>query len=118
MWQWHIYLGYALGILLVWRLAMAWKNGGLGYVEPDLHMRLLHWGYRILYLPLAVMVLTGLIAAFYKDLGIAKDSIAWAKELHETVAWAIIAFVPVHIAVVVIADNTDQKWIVSKMISG
>ncbi|MEA3492372.1 MAG: cytochrome b/b6 domain-containing protein [Campylobacterota bacterium] len=51
-------------------------------------------------------------------LGEWKDFAHSIKEIHEFVAWSVVIFVPVHIAGVVIADNTEQKGIISKMISG
>ena len=51
-------------------------------------------------------------------MGMSKDLAHSIKEIHELIAWAIVIFVPLHIVGVVIADSSDQKGIVSKMISG
>ena len=55
---------------------------------------------------------------WHELLGLSKELTHSIKEVHEVAAWAAAVFVPLHIAGVVIADNSDQKCITSRMISG
>ena len=118
MWEWHIIFGIALAGLLVIRIIILIKDGGFNYDSPSLHIKIVHIGYKLFYLILMFMAVSGLILVWYKDMGISKDLAHSIKEIHELVAWAVVVFVPLHIAGVVIADNSDQKGIISKMISG
>ncbi|WP_345971331.1 cytochrome b/b6 domain-containing protein [Sulfurimonas sp. HSL1-6] len=117
MWEWHIILGYVFAVLVLWRLVMIFKEG-FGYAPENSHMAWVYRGYKVIYAVMAFMAVSGLLITFYKDIGLAKDVAGSVKELHELVAWAIVAFVVLHIAGVFVADNRDQKGITSKMISG
>ncbi|MEA3418146.1 MAG: cytochrome b/b6 domain-containing protein [Campylobacterota bacterium] len=119
MWEWHIIFGVMLALLLLFRIWIFWEEAGFGYDdEESLHMRMVHWGYRLFYLILIFMAVSGLVLTWHEALGITKDFTHSIKEVHEFVAWAVVFFVPLHIAGVVIADNSDQKGITSRMISG
>jgi Ni/Fe-hydrogenase 1 B-type cytochrome subunit len=117
MWEWHIILGYVFAALVLWRLVMIWREG-LGYAPENAHMAWVYRGYKLLYVIMAFMAVSGILVHLYSDIGLAKETVHDIKELHELVAWSIVAFVVLHIAGVFIADNRDQKGITSKMISG
>ena len=119
MWEWHIVFGVMLALLLLVRVWIFWQEAGFGYDDDEsLHMRLVHWGYRIFYLILIFMAISGLILNWHELLGFSEELTHSIKELHEAVAWAVVVFVPLHIVGVVMADNSDQKCITSRMISG
>jgi len=118
MWEWHIIFGIMLAILLLFRIFIIYKEGGFGYEKSSLHMNMVHLGYKLFYGILIFMATSGLVVNSYELLGLSKDLAHTIKDIHEIVAWSIVIFVPLHIAGVVIADATDQKGIVSKMISG
>jgi cytochrome b561 len=120
MWEWHIIFGVMLGLLLLYRVWIFWQEAGFGYddEEVSLHMRAVHWGYRILYLILIVMVLSGIVLNWHDLFGLSKELTHSIKEIHELLAWTIVFFVPLHIAGVFVAENDDQRGIVSRMISG
>lgn len=117
MWEWHIILGYAFALLVLWRFAMLFKNG-FGYEAEDAHMEWVYRGYKLVYGILFFMAASGIIIHLYQDFGLSKEAAHDVKEVHEVVAWGIVAFVAMHIVGVFVADNRDQKGIVSKMISG
>lgn len=117
MWEWHIILGYVFAALVAWRLVMLLREG-FGYAPENMHMAWVYRGYRLLYAVMAFMALSGLLVHFYSEIGLSKESAHTVKEMHEYVAWAIVAFVVLHIAGVFVADNRDQKGITSKMVSG
>jgi cytochrome b561 len=119
MWEWHIIFGVMLALLLILMAWIFWQEAGFGYDEEEsLHMKLVQWGYRILYFVLIFMALSGLILNWHEAIGISDDIAHSIKELHEYVAWFVVFFVPLHIAGVFIAENDDQRGIVSRMISG
>ncbi len=118
MWEWHIIFGFALGVLLLWRFAMVWRSGWGYEKSPDTHMTWVYRGYKVIYAVLAFMALSGIGIYLSGDIGWSRDFTHEVKELHELIAWLIVAFVPLHIAGVVVADNRDQKGLTSGMISG
>jgi Ni/Fe-hydrogenase 1 B-type cytochrome subunit len=117
MWEWHIILGFIFAALLLWRLGIIVKNG-FGYEAQTMHMKFVQLGYKVLYLVLLFMALSGIVIYYLGIFDLFKEITHDLKELHELVAWTIVAFVPLHIAGTFVADNRDQKGIVSKMISG
>jgi cytochrome b561 len=112
MWEWHIYLGIAVSALLVWRLAMVLKNG-FGFDENP-SMKRVYRLYTIVYFLLTVMSISGL-SLYYKITGDAKELV---ESMHMYVGYAIFAFVAAHIIGVILAERSDQKGLVSRMISG
>lgn len=117
MWEWHIILGFAFAVLVLWRLAMIFREG-FGCEGETPHMAWVCRGYKVVYVLLFFMAVSGIGIYLYSDLGLTKEAAHEIKELHETAAWGVVAFVVMHIAGVFIADNGEQKGIVSKMISG
>ena len=81
-------------------------------------MHIVHNSYKLFYLILIFMTVSGLVINWYEALGLTKDLAHSIKEIHELVAWVVVVFVPLHIAGVVVADSSDQKGLVSKIISG
>jgi cytochrome b561 len=122
MWEWHIILGYALTALLIWRIALFFtKSGKQNYQNikaESFHKKIVKIGYIGIYAILAFMAISGLVIHFYEELGLLKDTAHDIKEIHELVFNAILIFVPLHIIGVIIAENRDEKNIISDMING
>jgi Ni/Fe-hydrogenase 1 B-type cytochrome subunit len=59
-----------------------------------------------------------LMIHFSQDLCMLKETSHDIKEIHELVFNIILYFVPLHIAGVIIADNRDEKGLISTMING
>ncbi|MDD2781886.1 cytochrome b/b6 domain-containing protein [Sulfuricurvum sp.] len=112
MWDWHIYFGIAIAVLLVWRVLMVLKNG-FGFDENP-SMKRVYMLYRAVYVLLAVMSLSGL-SLYLKFAGESKELV---EGIHMYIGYALFAFVAVHIAGVILAERSDQKGLVSRMISG
>jgi len=122
MWEWHIFLGYALAVLLFWRLLLFFtQSGKMNYQnlkEKTLHKKMVAISYIILYAVILFMVITGLSIHFYEALSLTKDTTNDIKEIHELVYNAILIFVPLHIIGVIIAENRNEKGIISDMTHG
>jgi len=122
MWEWHIILGYALAALVVWRIILFFTECGkqnyqnLG--KETLHKKMVKLGYIAIYVVLLFMAVSGLVIHFYEALGLTKDGAHDIKEIHELIFNAILIFVPLHIIGVFVAENQDEKGILSDMVNG
>lgn len=120
MWEWHIILGYALVALVLFRIYLYFND--TSKKEPfsslSLHKKGVQSLYYLFYATLTFMAVTGMIIYFYEALGLSKETAHDIKEIHELVFYFIMFFAPVHIAGVLIADNTEEKGLVSDMING
>jgi len=117
MWDWHIYLGYALAALLLYRIVLFYTHKK-EKEERSLHKKMVKFSYLGLYALLGFMTVSGFEIHFYKELGISKDLTHTVKEIHEFAYNLVMIFVVVHLAGVFVAENTDEKGIVSDMIHG
>jgi cytochrome b len=147
LWQLHIYLGYALVVGLVARLAwgfvgsrsarfsnmwhpVAWREAvrHLNFQsKPHLgHHTLASGVYLLLYLLLAVMAVTGLgLAAIEHSMGPFNTwfgDMPWLKELfeepHELIYYLLMVFVVVHIAALIWHENKDKAPLAQAMVTG
>ncbi|MBV2169734.1 MAG: cytochrome b/b6 domain-containing protein [Bdellovibrio sp.] len=136
MWDWHIYLGFALGALLVGRIlvallvekrcpgvhalksALALKEVPPSEKREAVHYTLVRTGYAVFYLATALMVVTGFMLNFKTELGLAKDLVGSVKEIHELMMWFFVVFVGGHLVGVVAAENTKDPGLISEMVHG
>jgi cytochrome b561 len=120
MWEWHIILGYALAFLVIYRIFLFFtdKSTKEPFASLSLHKKGVKSLYYVFYATLLFMSVSGLIIHFHELLGMTKEMAHDIAELHEAVYNFILIFVPLHIAGVVIADNKDEKGLVSSMING
>ena len=128
MWDWHVYLGFALGALLIYRVIVYFKNRKM-ILAPSVsakssppsrvwHYNLVKTSYAFFYLAVFFMVITGLILNFEESLHLGEGLEDLVKEAHELMQWFFIVFVVGHIAGVVIAENQKDRGLVSDMING
>lgn len=136
MWDWHIYLGFALGALLVGRIlvalfvekrcpgvhalksALALKEVPASEKSEAIHYTLVRTGYAVFYLATFLMVITGFILNFKTELGFSKDLVGSVKEIHELMMWFFVVFVVGHLGGVVIAENHKDPGLISEMVHG
>ena len=122
MWEWHILLGYAFAVLLLWRLLLFFTQSGKSnyqnFKEKTFHKKMVTISYIVFYAVLIFMAITGLTIHFYEAFSLTKDTAHDIKEIHELVYNAILIFVPLHIIGVIVAENRDEKGIISDMIHG
>lgn len=136
VWGIHVYFGYGLAALLVFRLVLEFfqladqkftsilKAAYHHYQEVKEHrfkaqkkfaVKLV---YAVFYVLIIIMVTTGLTLAFEDDLGFSRTINHNIKEVHGFTMYLILAFIAAHILGVVLAEHTDQKGITSDMING
>jgi len=122
MWEWHYILGYALGALVVWRIALFFtQSGKRSYQhlkEESFHKKIVKLGYLLIYVVLFLMTVSGFVMYFYETIGLAKDTAHDIKEVHELLYYILLYFVPLHIIGVFVAENQDEKGILSDMVNG
>ncbi|WP_233881826.1 cytochrome b/b6 domain-containing protein [Tenacibaculum piscium] len=117
MWNWHIYIGYVLVGLFSIRLILP-TFGHMKIQNPldktlSTKIKFQKWIYIIFYLCVIVSLVTGLII----ELG-AKEFKKSMEEIHVLSIYYLIAFIIIHLAGVLIAEFTDQKGIISSIVSG
>lgn len=136
VWDIHIYFGYALAALLVFRLLLEFfqladqkfirilKSSYQHYkvtkeqrfkAQKKFGVKLV---YALFYLLLIIMVFTGLTLVFKNDFGLPKTISHDIKEVHGFTMYLILAFIAAHLIGVFIAERQDQKGITSDMING
>ncbi len=136
VWEIHIYLGYALTTLFLFRIILEFfqvldhklmrklktlftqfkgtkENREL--VRNKLVVKII---YSLFYVLLLIMVSTGLTLAFEDELGIPKNLGHNIEEIHGFCMYLIIAFIVIHIVGVVLAERKDEKGIISDFING
>ena len=122
MWEWHILLGYALAALVVWRIVLFFTESGKqnyqNLKEENFHKKIVKLGYIVIYAVIAFMAISGLVIHFYQELGLVKDTAHDIKEIHELLYNTLLIFVPLHILGVFVAENQDEKGILSDMVNG
>ncbi len=117
MWNWHIYLGYVLTGLFSLRFMLP-LFGQMKFQNPlgenlSLKDKFQKWTYIIFYICVIISLATGLIIEFGpKEL---KKSM---EEIHVLGIYYLIGFIALHLAGVFIAEFSDQKGIISKIVSG
>ena len=136
LWDWHVYLGFGLGALLVGRVLIAllvekqlpavaaFKSlKGLKEVSAEqkpeaLHYTVVKTGYAVFYLATLTMVATGLMLNFKTELGLSKELGGLIKETHEILMWFFVVFVVGHLAGLIFAENSKEPGLISDMING
>ncbi|MDX9813960.1 MAG: cytochrome b/b6 domain-containing protein [Sulfurimonas sp.] len=117
MWNWHIYLGYALAFLVVYRglLYLFDKRDKMSFAEADLHKKGVRVLYMLFYVSLVFITISGLLYHFYQDLAIAKDTALGIKKFHKLWYNYFLYFVPLHIVAIIAADIIHKDGIPSSI---
>ena len=117
MWDWHIYIGYALVGLYSIRILLPFL-GQMKFPNPfDLSLttkeKFQYWVYIVFYVCVAISLTTGLIIVLGpKNL---KESM---EQLHVLSIYYLLAFIVLHIGGVLFAEFTTQHGLISRIISG
>ncbi|TXE20538.1 cytochrome b/b6 domain-containing protein [Psychroflexus gondwanensis] len=117
MWNWHIYLGYILTGLFSLRFILP-LFGKMNFQNPfDKNLstkeKFQKWTYIIFYVCVVISLATGLIIEFGP-----KELKKPMEEIHVLGIYYLIGFIVLHVAGILIAEFTDQKGIISRIVSG
>lgn len=117
MWNWHIYLGYVLVGLFSIRLLLP-TFGHMKIQNPldktlSTKMKFQKWIYIVFYLCVLVSLVTGLLI----ELG-PKGFKKPMEEIHMLSIYYLITYIGIHLTGILIAEFTDQKGIISRIVSG
>ena len=117
MWNWHIYMGYVLVGLFSIRFMLP-AFGHMKFQNPftkilSTKMKFQKWIYILFYVCVIVSLTTGLLIEFGP-----KELKKLMEEIHVLGIYYLIAFIVIHLAGVLIAEFTDQKGIISRIVSG
>lgn len=117
MWNWHIYIGYALVGLLSIRFLLP-LFGEMKFQNPlaagiSAKVKFQRWVYILLYIGIVISLVTGLFIEF------GPQSLREPmEEIHVLGIYYLVPFIIIHLAGLLIAEFTDQRGIVSRIISG
>lgn len=117
MWNWHIYIGYVLTGLFSLRFILP-LFGHMKFQNPmiknlSVKEKLQKWTYLIFYLCVVISLVTGLIIEFGP-----KEFKKPMEEIHVLSIYYLVGFIIIHLAGVFVAEFTDQKGIISRIVSG
>ena len=117
MWEWHIYIGYFLVGLFCVRFLLPFF-GRMKISNPfdkrlNTKEKFQKWTYIIFYVGVVISLVTGLII----ELG-PKDFKKPMEEIHILSIYYLVPFIVIHLAGVLFAEFTEQKGIVSSIVSG
>ncbi len=126
--QWHVLAGWVAGILIVFRLVWGFVGGQhsrfTDFIRPSrlgahvsgvLHSR----SERTLgHNPLGGLSVVALLALIAGTVWTGAFGGEGADDIHELIAWTLLAFVCLHIAAVVIMSLLEHENLVSAMITG
>ena len=117
MWKWHIYIGYVLVGLFGLRFMLP-LFGEMRVQNPmdkslNTKEKFQKWIYIVFYLCVVISLVTGLII----ELG-PKNLKKPMEEIHILSIYYLVPFIVIHLTGVLIAEFTDQKGIMSRIISG
>jgi len=117
MWDWHIYLGYVLTGLFSLRFLLPF-SGTMKIQNPlikslTLKEKFQKWTYIIFYVCVIVSLVTGLIIVWGP-----KTLKEPMEEIHILGIYYLVAFIVLHIGGILIAEFTNQKGIISRIVRG
>lgn len=117
MWNWHIYIGYVLVGLFSIRFILP-AFGHMKIQNPfdknlSIKMKFQKWTYIIFYFCVIISLATGLIIVLGP-----KEFKKLMEEIHVLGIYYLIAFIAIHLAGVLIAEFTDQKGLISRIVNG
>jgi len=117
MCDWHIYMGYVLVGLFSLRFTLPFF-GTMKFQNPlvknlSIKQKFQKWAYIVFYVCVVASLVTGLII----ELG-PKDLKKPMEEIHVLGIYYLIAFIAIHIGGLLIAEFTNDKGIISRIVRG
>jgi Ni/Fe-hydrogenase 1 B-type cytochrome subunit len=136
LWHWHIYIGYVLAGLFLFRLIVEFfqpaeqklisaLKKALNYLKMPgadkrgtKHYIAVKFLYLFFYFSLFIQTCTGLFMVYSDDVESLKELRHTASDIHSVFMWVIITYIVMHVGGVILAELGKNKGIVSKMING
>ncbi len=117
MWNWHIYIGYILVGLFSVRFLLP-IFGHMKFQTPfhkglTAKVKIQRWAYLIFYIFVIISLATGLMIEWGP-----KELKKPMEQIHVLGIYYLIAFIVIHLTGVLIAEFTNKKGIISRIISG
>lgn len=117
MWNWHIYAGYVLTGLFSIRILLPFF-GEMKFQNPlakglTTKERFQKWTYVAFYIGIAISLITGLVMAFGPE-----SMGERAENTHVLALYYLIPFIIIHISGIMVAEFTEQKGIIYRIIRG
>jgi cytochrome b561 len=117
MWNWHIYLGYVLTGLFSLRFILPFF-GTMKLQNPlaknlSIKQKFQKWAYIVFYVCVVISLVPGLVI----ELG-PKDLKKPMEEIHVLGIYYLVAFIAIHIGGLLIAEFTNDKGIISRIVRG
>lgn len=124
--QWHIMSGWIVAVLIVFRLAWGFVGGEhscfIDFIRPSQighHISSLLGGKRepaIGHNPLGALAVVALLALAAGTVW--AGAFGGGEELHETLAWTLLALVGLHVAAVIVMSLIERENLVRAMVTG
>lgn len=137
IWDWHIYFGYALVALWVFRLGLQLTGPSNLHFSARLMEILRRYRlappadkakagkilfakttYALFYAFLTIMVFTGLIMVYHDDVAFFDKIEHTAGEIHNVTMYLIMGFIALHVVGVVWTETTEDHGLTSRMVGG
>jgi cytochrome b561 len=117
MWDWHIYLGYALTGLFSIRLLLPFF-GYMKFANPldkslNAKAKFQYWLYIIFYVCVVASLVTGLVIEWGP-----RSIKANVEEIHKLSIYYLVTYIVLHLGGVFLAEFGKQRGIISRVISG
>jgi cytochrome b561 len=120
LWQWHIYLGYALIAMILFRVFLVFKDNSekVSFMKKSLHKKVVTLSYLLFFVALFAISASGMVLTFHDTLSIDEEKLHDIKEVHESLYFFIMAFVGLHLLGLIVAENRGENGIISTMFHG
>ncbi|RTZ01871.1 cytochrome b/b6 domain-containing protein [Flavobacterium sp. RSP49] len=117
MWDWHVYIGYALVGLYSIRLALPFF-GHMKFSNPFtkglvFKEKIQCWTYLVFYACVAISLITGLIIVLGPE-----NSKKSMEDIHDLSIYYLLTFIVIHLATIFFSEFTNQQGLISRIISG
>jgi cytochrome b561 len=116
MWMWHIYIGYVLVGLFTIRFSLPFF-GEMKFQSPfkksTLSEKFKSWVYIVFYICVTISLTTGMFIEFGPD-----SLHEIMEEIHVLSIYYLLSFIVIHLSGVLIAEFSNEKGIISRIVSG
>lgn len=118
MWDWHLYLGYALFVIYLFRMTLPFVGKQMPFPNPfnkklTKGIRFKKAVYLVFYLFLLISLVTGVVIVWGP-----KSTKHLMEEIHELSIYYLLGFMTIHLAGIFYTEFTQDKGLISRIISG